>query len=72
VARNTGAARQVRKSAAKHARSCEPGTGLAGRALPSVKRLVPVVIAAVVLYGVAPAVRVVRGAYRRLCDLDPA
>jgi hypothetical protein len=31
-----------------------------------------VVIAAVVLYGVAPAVRVVRGAYRRLCDLDPA
>jgi hypothetical protein len=41
-----------------------------GRA--SVKRLVPVLIAGLVLYGVAPAVLEVLGAYRRLGDLDPA
>lgn len=38
----------------------------------SVKRLIPVLIAGVVLYGVAPAVLEVLGAYRRLSDLDPA
>ncbi|HET6865742.1 MAG TPA: flippase-like domain-containing protein [Solirubrobacteraceae bacterium] len=37
----------------------------------SVKRLVPIVIAGVVLYGVAPAVLEVLGAYRRLGDVDP-
>jgi putative heme transporter len=37
----------------------------------SVKRLVPIVIAGLVLYGVAPAVLEVLGAYRRLGDLDP-
>ncbi|MGN6871849.1 MAG: lysylphosphatidylglycerol synthase transmembrane domain-containing protein [Solirubrobacteraceae bacterium] len=38
----------------------------------SLKRLVPVLIAGLVLYGVAPAVLEVLGAYRRLGDLDPA
>jgi uncharacterized protein (TIRG00374 family) len=42
------------------------------RVRASVKRLVPLVIAAVVLYGVAPAVLEVLGAYRRLGDVDPA
>ena len=36
------------------------------------KRLVPVLIAGLVLYGVAPAVLEVLGVYRRLGDLDPA
>jgi uncharacterized protein (TIRG00374 family) len=36
-----------------------------------VKRLVPVGIAGLVLYGVAPAVLEVLGAFRRLGDLDP-
>jgi uncharacterized protein (TIRG00374 family) len=40
------------------------GTGL-------VRRLVPLVVAAVVLYGVAPATLEVLGAYRRLRDVDP-
>ena len=40
-----------------------------GRA--GVKRLVPVLIAGLVLYGVAPAVLEVLGAYRRLGNLDP-
>lgn len=38
----------------------------------TVKRLAPLVIAAVALYGVAPAVLEVVGAYRRLGDVDPA
>jgi uncharacterized protein (TIRG00374 family) len=40
------------------------GTGL-------VRRLVPLVVAAVVLYGVAPATLEVLGAYRRLRHVDP-
>jgi uncharacterized protein (TIRG00374 family) len=36
-----------------------------------VRRLVPLVVAAVVLYGVAPAMLEVLGAYRRLRDVDP-
>jgi uncharacterized protein (TIRG00374 family) len=36
-----------------------------------VRRLVPLVVAAVVLYGVAPAALEVLGAYRRLRDVDP-
>jgi uncharacterized protein (TIRG00374 family) len=35
------------------------------------RRLVPLVVAAVVLYGVAPAILEVLGAYRRLKDVDP-
>lgn len=37
-----------------------------------IRRLVPLIVAAVVLYGVAPAVLEVLGAYRRLRDVDPA
>lgn len=37
----------------------------------SLKRLVPVAIAGLVLYGVAPAVLEVLGAYHRLGDVDP-
>ena len=37
-----------------------------------IRRLVPLIVAAVVLYGVAPAVLEVLGAYRRLGDVDPA
>jgi uncharacterized protein (TIRG00374 family) len=36
------------------------------------RRAVPLVVAAVVLYGVAPAMLEVLGAYRRLRDVDPA
>ena len=36
-----------------------------------IRRLVPLIVAAVVLYGVAPAVLEVLGAYRRLRDVDP-
>ena len=36
-----------------------------------VRRLVPLVVAAVILYGVAPAILEVLGAYRRLRDVDP-
>jgi uncharacterized protein (TIRG00374 family) len=36
-----------------------------------VKRVVPLIVAAVVLYGVAPAILEVAGAYRRLKDVDP-
>lgn len=36
------------------------------------RRVVPLVLAAVVLYGVAPAILEVLGAYRRLKDVDPA
>ena len=39
---------------------------------PVSRRLVPLIVAAVVLYGVAPAVLEVLGAYRRLRDVDPA
>jgi uncharacterized protein (TIRG00374 family) len=57
-------------------------TGRGGGSLPDrgrdrrrsttvVRRLVPLVVAAVVLYGVAPAVLEVFGAYRRLRDVDP-
>lgn len=45
------------------------------RAIPSgralLRRLIPLVVAAVVLYGVAPATLEVLGAYRRLRDVDP-
>jgi len=37
-----------------------------------VRRLIPLLVTAVVLYGVAPAVLEVLGAYRRLRDVDPA
>lgn len=37
-----------------------------------IRRLIPLVVAAVVLYGVAPAVLEVLGAYPRLRDVDPA
>lgn len=37
-----------------------------------IRRLVPLVVAAVVLYGVAPALLEVLGAYKRLRDVDPA
>jgi len=37
-----------------------------------IRRLVPLVLAAVVLYGVAPAILEVLGAYQRLQDVDPA
>jgi uncharacterized protein (TIRG00374 family) len=36
-----------------------------------VRRLIPLLVAAVVLYGVAPAILEVVGAYRRLRDVDP-
>jgi uncharacterized protein (TIRG00374 family) len=36
-----------------------------------VRRVVPLAVAAVVLYGVAPAILEVLGAYRRLRDVDP-
>ncbi len=36
------------------------------------RRLVPLAVAAVVLYGVAPAILEVLGAYKRLSDVDPA
>lgn len=44
------------------------------RAVPGgvIRRLVPLIVAAVVLYGVAPAGLEVLGAYRRLRDVDPA
>lgn len=42
-----------------------------GRSRTVVLRLVPLVVAAVVLYGVAPAALEVLGAYRRLRDVDP-
>ena len=35
------------------------------------RRLIPLLVAAVVLYGVAPAILEVLGAYRRLRDVDP-
>src|SRR5579859_6186090 len=37
-----------------------------------VKRLLTLLLAGVVLYGVAPAVLEVLGAYKRLTDVDPA
>jgi putative heme transporter len=37
-----------------------------------IRRLVPLALAAVVLYGVAPAILEVLGAYKRLRDVDPA
>ena len=37
-----------------------------------IKRLLTLLLAAVVLYGVAPTVLEVRGAYNRLTDVDPA
>jgi hypothetical protein len=36
-----------------------------------VRRLVPLLVAAVVLYGVEPAILEMIGAYRRLRDVDP-
>ena len=43
---------------------------ISGKAV--IRRLVPLVVAAVVLYGVAPAILEVLGAYQRLRDVDPA
>jgi uncharacterized protein (TIRG00374 family) len=37
-----------------------------------IRRLAPLIVAAVVLYGVAPATLEVLGAYQRLSDVDPA
>ena len=48
-----------------------PGRGPRWPARAALKRLVPLLIAGVVLYGVAPAVLQVLGAYRRLGNLDP-
>jgi uncharacterized protein (TIRG00374 family) len=49
-----------------------PGAGQRWRGRVTLKRLIPVVVAGLVLYGVIPAVLEVAGAYGRLGDLDPA
>src|SRR5437764_3120023 len=42
------------------------------QAIAIVKRTLALILAAVVLYGVAPAILEVLGAYRRLGDVEPA
>jgi uncharacterized protein (TIRG00374 family) len=61
AARGSGA----RSAASESERRATPS----GRAV--LRRLIPLVVAALVLYGVAPAVLEVLGAYRRLRDVDP-
>jgi uncharacterized protein (TIRG00374 family) len=59
----------LRPPDARGGREARNGARHPGRAIR--RRLLPLGVAAVVLYGVAPAVLEVLGAYRRLTDVDP-